>query len=513
MATANKRRAREGETLKGKYRLERLLGIGGMGEVYQATNTAIGRTVAIKTLRTEHMTNEDIFTRFIREAKVANAIRHRNIVEVLDIDTDERGTPFIVQEYLAGETFSARLKKIGHQLPLSQALDILIPVIEAIGAAHRAKVVHRDIKPGNIFLSRQDDKIIPKVLDFGISKMIDTDASHTITSATMGSPAYMSPEQIEDPKSVDVRSDVWSLGVMLYEAIAGKLPFRSDSTSGLMVKICTEEPVSLQESAPGVPSAIAEVVHRCLRRRPKERYSDANELVHALRIARAHDFAPGTSQNTDNPFLRSLTADEPKYHHRTAPKMQAQPVELELVEPQLKRTNPTMSDLIQDDVPNMGPVWFSFAIVLFTLFLGVFVKPGDSNEMIRTFGAAAWIILLVSALLAAFFGFAIRKHERKVSLMGQRLAALGCFALTASLALSLLTLMSPDSGLIKVNTILMPAASGVIALGLGTAGIDAAREGVFVARSQGARAFLFLLSALALIIGIQFIARILLTLS
>jgi len=513
MATAQPpKRAREGETLKGKYRLERLIGIGGMGEVYQAVNTAIDRIVAIKTLRMEHMTNEDIFARFLREAKVANAVRHRHIVEVLDIDTDDRGTPFIVQEYLEGESLSARLKKTGGRLPVSLALDLLIPVVEAIGAAHRAKVVHRDVKPGNVFLARQDDKILSKVLDFGISKMIDADASKTTTSAMMGSPAYMSPEQIEDPKAVDVRSDVWSLGVVLYETIAGKLPFRSDSTSGLMVKICTEEPIALQESAPGVPSAIAEVIHRCLRRRSRERYSDANELAHALRMARAHDIAESpVSQTSNNPFLRAnrdtSTYEVPR-QIKTPP-----PLNLELVEPSRKRTNPTMSDLMHDDIPDLKPAWFAFTIVLYALFLSLYVTPGHMVETISTFGALTWILLIVFVLVSLYFGFAIRKHEREVSLVGQGLAVLGCFGLAGSLFLSLLTLATPNAGLLKLNTVLMPVASGLIALGLGAAGLHAAREGVLVGRSQGARALVFFLSAVSLIIGLQFIARVLLALA
>jgi len=513
MATAQTPRAREGETLKGKYRLERLIGVGGMGEVYQATNTAIGRVVAIKTLRAEHVSNQDIFNRFMREAKVANAVRHRHIVEVLDIDSDDKGTPFIVQEYLEGESLSGRLKKVGGRLPLSQVLDLLIPVVEAIGAAHRAKVVHRDLKPGNIFLARQEDKIIPKVLDFGISKMVDTDASMTTTSAMMGSPAYMSPEQIEDPKAVDIRSDVWSLGVMLYEAIAGKLPFRSDSTSGLMVKICTEDPIALQESAPGVPSAIAEVIHRCLRKRSRERYSDANELAHALRIARAHDVAESPApQVSDNPFLRNRPETD-DYKRPASANRPPAPLNLELVEPRFKRTDPTMSDLIQDDIPELGPAWFGFGTVIFALLLSIYISPGHMVETINLFGTATWGLLIGSAAVASYCGIAISKHERDVSLIGQAPAAFGCFGLAASLGIALLSLGSANSTLIKINVVLMPAASGLISIGLGVAGIHAAREGVMVGRSQGARAFLFMISAAALIIGLQFLIRVLLAIA
>ena len=437
-------------------------------------------------------------------------------MEVLDIDADGRGTPFIVQEYLEGESLSTRLKKVGGKLPLSQALDLLIPVVEAIGNAHRAKVVHRDVKPGNIFLARQDDKIIAKVVDFGISKIIDeSDPAATTTSATMGSPAYMSPEQIENPITVNTRSDVWSLGVLLYEVIAGKLPFHSDSTSGLMVKICTNDPIPLQESAPGVPSAVAEVIHRCLRRQPRERFSDANELANALRIAHAHAM-PDTDVSVakDNPFLRT-GGDDPSAYRKPQPgtKSVFTPAELELVEPVRKRTNPTMPDLIQDDIPNLGPVWFGFGFILFALLLGIYFAPGGMTDTVRMFGGVTWLMLIVFIPLVLYCGFAIRKHERDVSLAGQNIAAFGCFGLGLSLFFTLANLTAPNPALTKLNMVLMPAASGLMAVGLGAAGIQAARDGIFVGRSQGARVLVILLSVVALIIGLQFVVRVLLAIT
>ena len=197
---------RVGETLAGKYKLEALLGAGAMGAVYRATNVAIGRAVAIKVLRPEHGKNAEIVERFLREARAANIVRHPNVVDVLDIGRDDAGSPFIVQELLEGEDLSAYVARSG-RVPVPSALDLLLPVVEAVEFAHARGVVHRDLKPENIFLAKQGSKLVPKLLDFGISRIQESsEARLTTAGESIGTPAYMSPEQIHSSGDVDSRS-------------------------------------------------------------------------------------------------------------------------------------------------------------------------------------------------------------------------------------------------------------------------------------------------------------------
>lgn len=314
---------REGQTLKGKYRLDRVLGAGAMGEVYRARNVLVDRTVAIKILKEEFAANEQVVERFMREAKAANVVRHRNIVDVHDIDKTEDGLMFIVQEYLEGEDLAAHLEGLRGGLPPEAALDVLIPVVEAVGAAHLRGVVHRDLKPDNVFLSRDGDDVVPKVLDFGISKVpvqdsvrrtapgagpAPTNARLTAVGMAMGTPLYMSPEQIRDPGSVDPRGDVWSLGVMLYETLSGRVPFDAEDLAGLFALICSSEPTPLGRVAPGVPRDLAKVVHQCLRPERSERFNDATTLAERLRRCRlrlAEEAAAHRGESTHAPTMLS----------------------------------------------------------------------------------------------------------------------------------------------------------------------------------------------------------------
>jgi serine/threonine-protein kinase len=278
------KQSREGEVLAGKYRLEKLLGKGAVGVVYRAQNTLIGRTVAIKVLRAEHATDEEVVGRFLREARAANLVRHPNVVDVLDIGRDDDGVPFIVQEFLEGEDFGGYVQRIGGQLTVEAALDFMVPIAEAVGYAHSRGVVHRDLKPENVFLARADGKIVPKLLDFGLSrfKLGPSEIRATATGMTMGSPAYMSPEQIEGSKELDARADVWALGVMLYEILSGQLPFSGDSHVAVFVQISWAEPAKLEELVPSIPRSLARVVDRCLRRTAADRYPTASELARDL---------------------------------------------------------------------------------------------------------------------------------------------------------------------------------------------------------------------------------------
>jgi serine/threonine protein kinase len=279
------RSSREGEVLAGKYRLDALLGAGGMGEVYRAENLGLGRSVAIKLLREEHGETAEVVMRFLREARAANIVRHPNVVDVLDIGQAEDGTPFIVQELLEGEDLARYVHGRGGKLEVKEAIDLLIPAIDAVAFAHARGVIHRDLKPENIFLARgPTGAIVPKLLDFGISRIVTAEEQRmTATGMSIGTPAYMSPEQIRADKVVDARSDVWSIGVILYEVLAGILPFAAPSHSGLFVKIVTEPPVPLEVALPGVSRDLAMVVEKCLEARADRRYASASDLARDLR--------------------------------------------------------------------------------------------------------------------------------------------------------------------------------------------------------------------------------------
>ncbi len=294
---------RSGDVIGGKYRLLERLGVGGMGEVYRATNETIGRIVAIKLLRPEHASSPETSERLAREARAANLVRHVNVVDVLDHGVDERLGVFLVQELLEGVDLSDHLKAHGGRLPPAETFGIFGPIVDAVAAAHASGVVHRDLKPGNIYLARQPDgRVVPKVLDFGISKITGLTGRIDVStmSVTMGTPAYMSPEQIQG-EPVDARSDVWSLGVILHQMISGELPFRGDSPGKQYVKICTEPPVPLDEAAPGAPPAIVALVARCLQKEAGDRFQNAGELAAALREIAVGELAavlPAAAWNT-----------------------------------------------------------------------------------------------------------------------------------------------------------------------------------------------------------------------
>jgi serine/threonine-protein kinase len=300
---------RVGEVLASKYRLEELLGSGGMGHVYRAVNEHIGRAVAIKVLRSEHAQNGQVVERFLREARAANLVRHPNVVDVLDIGKEDGGAPFIVQELLDGEDLAHFVERRGGKLPLEEVCDLLLPVIEAVAEAHARGVVHRDIKPENVFLVKAPRGPIPKLLDFGISKVRAPDLRATEVGMMMGTPAYMAPEQVQGARDADPRSDVWALGVMMFELIAGRMPFDVQDAPALFVAIATRDAPTLLEVRAEVTPAVSRVVERCLRRRPDERYPSAAELGRDLRhVMDGTDLEP-TGRRSIPPQMRALVPD------------------------------------------------------------------------------------------------------------------------------------------------------------------------------------------------------------
>jgi serine/threonine-protein kinase len=273
-----------GDIVAGKYRIERVLGRGGMGFVLEATHLQLDQKVALKFLLPEVAANPEVVGRFVREARAAVKIQSEHVARVLDVGTLDSGAPFMVMEYLRGADLSRLVEDQG-PLPVRDAVGYVLQTCEAIAEAHALGVVHRDLKPANLFLAeRQSGQPIVKVLDFGISKapMSVHDAALTKPTAMMGSPSYMSPEQMVAAETVDVRTDVWALGVVLYELVTGKVPFVADTMPELVGAVLQRTPEPIAVSRSDVPSELQAVVDRCLSKERDGRYPNVAELAAAL---------------------------------------------------------------------------------------------------------------------------------------------------------------------------------------------------------------------------------------
>jgi serine/threonine-protein kinase len=267
-----------------KYHVLGRLGVGGHSAVFEAENTWTGRRVALKVLFGAAALHPEMSERFLREARATTRVAHPNIVEVLDMGRDPRdGTLFIVQELLHGEDLRHCLRR-ERTIDPQRLIGLIVPVLEALAAAHAQGIVHRDLKPANIYLAQQrDGHIVPKIIDFGVSRMDDTLGAHEIThdGALLGTPDYMSPEQARGERA-DARSDVWAIGVILFEALAGQKPYRAANYNALLVQIIADNAPSLRSVAPTVPEALAAVVDRALAHDPNDRFPSATALRDAL---------------------------------------------------------------------------------------------------------------------------------------------------------------------------------------------------------------------------------------
>ena len=325
-----------GTVLSGKYRIERVLGEGGMGVVLAAHHLLLDERVALKLLLPDALKDEATVARFDREARAAVKIKSEHVARVIDVGKLEGGAPYMVMEYLEGEDIEHAILRRG-PLPVEESVGYILEACEAIAEAHALGIVHRDLKPGNLFVTnRPSGPPIVKVLDFGISKLTLSDKEKQLTSATamMGSPAYMSPEHLTAAHIAGVPSDIWSLGVVLYEMLTATVPFDGKSMPELVAAILTGVPRPLQAIRPDVPPGLDAVVARCVAKNPNDRFASVAELARALlpfappRAIQSlekieHVLSGGASRQPSLPSIsgawvpQSSSPSHPQIHNRT----------------------------------------------------------------------------------------------------------------------------------------------------------------------------------------------------
>jgi serine/threonine-protein kinase len=303
------REDRSGALVGGKYRLVRLLGRGGMGAVYEAENNWTRRRVAMKLLRPEYARDREALRRFMQEAQSASQIAHPNIIDVLDLGLETSdGSLYMVQELLHGEDLRARLKAAG-RLSATEALDVMVPILGALAAAHEHGVVHRDIKPENIFLTKDSaGRVVPKLIDFGVSKVLEPGqaGAQTGPGTALGTPRYMAPEQLRGEPDVDARADVWSFGVVLYELLSGVNPFEAPTAFGSASRVLNEPVAPLE---PPVPLGLAKILVSTLSPSKLGRPAHARELLE--RILKLEE-ARGLDERHASAIVRRKTAERPE---------------------------------------------------------------------------------------------------------------------------------------------------------------------------------------------------------
>jgi serine/threonine-protein kinase len=302
--------ARVGQTLNGKWRVERLIDVGGTASVYEATHRN-GRRVAIKVLSTSATLNPEVCRRFLREGYVANKIDHPGAVDILDDDVAEDGSPFLVMELLEGESLSRLLARVGGTIAFSEALGIAGQVLDVLDMAHANGIVHRDIKPGNIFVTKAGHA---KVLDFGFARVRDGIISSvpTLSGIVMGTTGYLAPEQARgQPDEIDVRTDIFGVGAVMFRALSGR-PVHDQPTPLEALMAATTEPApSLAAVVPAVPAALANVIDRALAFDKRERWRSAQEMRAAVQSVYSALRRRPPLQPSREPVWRAAAPDEP----------------------------------------------------------------------------------------------------------------------------------------------------------------------------------------------------------
>jgi len=315
----------------GKYRLTRLLGRGGMGSVWEGVHETLGTRVAVKRIEVENAESAAVRKRFENEARAAAKLQSKHVVEVYDYGVGADGHPFIVMQYLEGEALDKRLLRVG-RLPAAETARIVVQICRALSRAHSLGIIHRDLKPDNVFLVRDDEdgSEVVKVVDFGIAKMVDAppEESATNTGNVVGTPYYMSPEQARGLKTLDQRSDLWSVGVIAFRCMVGRLPFRGDAVGDVLVNLCTGPIPIPSEIVVDLPSGFDNWILRALSRLPSERFPTAQELGDELAVICSVS-ARVSPISRDIPIVGSDTLGEIAYRATDqAPSEDTSPTEL-----------------------------------------------------------------------------------------------------------------------------------------------------------------------------------------
>ncbi len=311
----------------GDYEVVRALGRGSYGAVYEALKQPLGKRVALKVLHPEHAARRDLVARFTREAAVVAGLEHPHIVHVFDVGAHD-GVPFLAMEYLDGETLGQRLAREG-RLPCADAVDLLLGVVSADAAAHARGVIHRDLKPDNVFLARMPaGPPVARLLDFGVAKVLAADVALTGTRGFLGTPLYMSPEQAAESRELTGASDQWSIAVILYECVTGARPFQATSLLALLNAISDDAPVPAHERDPAVPAGLSAALSRALEKRPEARFPSVSAfgaalLPYASPAARAHGAGfvaePATTRPAGRVDCPNGTTRHPTPHAADAP--------------------------------------------------------------------------------------------------------------------------------------------------------------------------------------------------
>jgi serine/threonine protein kinase len=308
-----------GQTVSGKYRIDRLLGRGGMGAVFQATNILINKRVALKFLASEAAGDDQAAQRFQREAEAASLVESEHIVHIFDFGTTEEGLPFLVMELLSGRDLRQLLKQTP-MLDVATACGITLQLLRALVRAHPAGIVHRDLKPDNVFLCDRDGaEPLVKIVDFGISKLSRKTTLDTLTQrgTNLGTAFYMSPEQAQGLEEVDARADLYSVGALLYEMLAVKPPHTAPTYEAVLVAICTRDADDIRTHAAAVPEALARFLKKALGRERSQRFQDASEMFAALEAATAGRFDPAVEAATVAVPVAAPPGESARANHKT----------------------------------------------------------------------------------------------------------------------------------------------------------------------------------------------------